>query len=55
MTALDPSVQLPTKEELTVPELNVSSPVLKAGAHHFGKFCDHESKVSTEVYFRESM
>lgn len=31
-------------EELTVPELNVSSPVLKASAHHFGKYCDNESK-----------
>lgn len=46
MSSLDPSFVLPTKEELTVPELNMSSAALKAGAHHFGKYCDNESKVS---------
>lgn len=46
MSGVDPSVELPTKAELTVPELNISSPALKAGAHHFGKYCDHESKVT---------
>lgn len=45
MSAVDPDMSLPTVEELTVPELNLSSPALKAGAHHFGKFCDSQSKV----------
>ncbi|PVD36028.1 hypothetical protein C0Q70_02998 [Pomacea canaliculata] len=35
---------LPSYEELTVPELQVTSSVLRAGAHHFGKYCDEQSK-----------
>ncbi|CAH1774191.1 unnamed protein product [Owenia fusiformis] len=35
---------LPSHEELTVPELELSSGVLRAGAHHFGKYCDFQSK-----------
>jgi len=50
MTAVDPGEWLPSKEELTVRELNLSSPVLKAGAHHFGKYCDEPSKVSAGAY-----
>lgn len=49
MTAVQPDEPMPTIEELTVPELTVSSPVLKAGAHHFGKFCDYQSKVYTYI------
>jgi len=35
---------LPSKEELTVPELELTSSVLRAGAHHFGKYCDKQCK-----------
>ncbi|CAG2163140.1 unnamed protein product [Oppiella nova] len=43
MTITD-DVQLPTYEELDVQEINVSQPVLKASAMHFGKYCDQISK-----------
>jgi hypothetical protein len=36
---------LPEFEEITVPELEVTSSVLRAGAHHFGKYCDKQCKV----------
>ncbi|KAI8521817.1 PREDICTED: NADH dehydrogenase [ubiquinone] 1 alpha subcomplex subunit 8-like [Branchiostoma belcheri] len=36
--------QLPTYEELDVDEVNVTSAVLKAGAHHYGKYCDKVNK-----------
>ena len=36
---------LPTYEELYVQPLNLTSPVLKAGAIHFGEFCKKESNV----------
>ncbi|XP_012283641.1 NADH dehydrogenase [ubiquinone] 1 alpha subcomplex subunit 8 [Orussus abietinus] len=32
--------KLPTEEELTVEEINVSSPVLLAAAFQFGKYCE---------------
>uniref|UniRef100_T1J0Q6 NADH dehydrogenase [ubiquinone] 1 alpha subcomplex subunit 8 n=1 Tax=Strigamia maritima TaxID=126957 RepID=T1J0Q6_STRMM len=35
---------LPNDVELTVEEIPVSSPGLRAAAHHLGKFCDEESK-----------
>lgn len=54
MTAVQPDEVLPTIEELTVPELSLSSPVLKAGAHHFGKFCDYQSKVAYRLRFLTS-
>ncbi len=38
---------LPSEEELKVQEINVSTPVLKAGAIHFGKYCDEQCKVSS--------
>ena len=38
-------VQIPTYEELDVQEINISQPVLKASALHFGKYCDMQSKV----------
>ena len=41
---------LPSPEELKTEEINMSAAPLKAGAHHFGKYCDHESKVSV-TYF----
>lgn len=41
---------LPSYEELTVPELQVTSSVLRAGAHHFGKYCDEQSKVGTSLF-----
>lgn len=38
-------VYLPTEEELTVPEVNLSSPFLHAGAFHFGKHCEFQNNV----------
>ncbi|GFR33277.1 NADH dehydrogenase 1 alpha subcomplex subunit 8 [Trichonephila clavata] len=35
---------LPSPEELKVQEINVSTPTLKAGAIHFGKYCDEQCK-----------
>ncbi|XP_035224211.1 NADH dehydrogenase [ubiquinone] 1 alpha subcomplex subunit 8-like [Stegodyphus dumicola] len=35
---------LPSEEELKVQEINISTPFLKAGAIHFGKYCDHQCK-----------
>ncbi|KAK7482070.1 hypothetical protein BaRGS_00026654 [Batillaria attramentaria] len=35
---------LPSYEELTVPELELTSAALRAGAHHFGKYCDSQCK-----------
>lgn len=37
---------LPTEEELTVPEVNLSSPALRAGAFHMGKYCENQNNVS---------
>ncbi|XP_066259497.1 NADH dehydrogenase [ubiquinone] 1 alpha subcomplex subunit 8 [Euwallacea similis] len=34
---------LPTDEELTVQEVNISGPALKAGAFHLGKVCEYEN------------
>jgi hypothetical protein len=39
-------VELPTEEELTVPEVNISSPALRAGAFHLGKHCENQNNVS---------
>lgn len=36
-------VYLPTEEELTVPEVNLSGPALRAGAFHLGKQCEAEN------------
>lgn len=38
-------VFLPTEEELTVPEVNLSGPALRAGAYHLGKQCEAENNV----------
>ncbi|XP_046580147.1 NADH dehydrogenase [ubiquinone] 1 alpha subcomplex subunit 8-like [Haliotis rubra] len=35
---------LPSYQELTVPEIQLTSAVLRAGAHHFGKYCDNVCK-----------
>ncbi|KAI0233481.1 NADH dehydrogenase [ubiquinone] 1 alpha subcomplex subunit 8 [Lamellibrachia satsuma] len=35
---------LPSYDELTVPEIEMSAAPLRAGSHHFGKFCDHQCK-----------
>jgi len=35
---------LPSKEELTVQEVNMTQAHLKAGALHVGKYCDEQSK-----------
>ncbi|XP_051835535.1 NADH dehydrogenase [ubiquinone] 1 alpha subcomplex subunit 8 [Antechinus flavipes] len=37
-------VELPTLDELKVEEVNVSSAVLKAAAHHYGSQCDKINK-----------
>jgi len=37
-------VWLPSYGELETEEIKLSSPALKAGAVHFGQYCDHESK-----------
>jgi len=37
---------LPTDEELTVPEVNLSSASLRAGAFHMGKYCENQNNVS---------
>lgn len=40
---------LPSDEELTVQELNVSASVLRAGAFHLGKACEFENNVRLEL------
>ncbi|XP_005104816.1 NADH dehydrogenase [ubiquinone] 1 alpha subcomplex subunit 8 [Aplysia californica] len=35
---------LPSYEELTVPELEITSAVFRSTAHHLGKYCDNVSK-----------
>ena len=36
---------LPVDEELTVPEVNLSSASLRAGAFHMGKYCENQNNV----------
>lgn len=43
-------LELPTEEELTVPEVNISSPALRAGAFHLGKHCENQNNVSVSVF-----
>jgi hypothetical protein len=38
-------VWLPSYEELETEEIKLSSPALKAGATHFGRYCDNVCKV----------
>lgn len=39
---------LPTEEELTVTEVELSTPALRAGAFHLGKSCENENNVSSK-------
>lgn len=41
--------ELPTEEELTVPELKLSGPALRAGAFHLGKYCQDTFNVRTTI------
>lgn len=44
--------QLPTEDELTVPELKLSGPALRAGAFHLGKYCQDTFNVRfLDVFF----
>uniref|UniRef100_A0A1E1WYX1 NADH dehydrogenase [ubiquinone] 1 alpha subcomplex subunit 8 n=1 Tax=Amblyomma aureolatum TaxID=187763 RepID=A0A1E1WYX1_9ACAR len=36
--------EFPSDSELNVEEVNISTPALRAGAYHFGKYCDEQSK-----------
>lgn len=36
---------LPTEEELTVQEINISTPALRAAAFHVGKQCEKQNNV----------
>jgi hypothetical protein len=38
-------VYLPPEEELTVQEVNLSGPALRAGAFHYGKYCEFQNNV----------
>lgn len=38
--------ELPTEEELTVPEIKLSGPALRAGSFHLGKYCQNTYNVS---------
>lgn len=42
-------VELPTEEQLTVQEINLSGPALKAGAFHLGKACEWENNVRLSI------
>lgn len=44
---LTKETELPTYEELTVQEVELSTPFLRAGAFHVGKQCEAENNVST--------
>lgn len=47
--AVSPSISLPTEEELTVPEVNVSGVVLRASAFHLGKYCENQNNVRSNL------
>lgn len=38
-------IKLPTDEELTVQEINLSGAALRAGAFHLGKHCEYQNNV----------
>ena len=42
---LTDDVELPSDEELTVKEINLSSPIMRASAVYLGKYCDEQCKV----------
>lgn len=39
-------ITFPSDEELTVPEINLSGPALRAGSFHYGKYCENQNNVS---------
>lgn len=41
--------KLPSEEELTVPELNVTAAAFATGAFHLGKYCEEPCKVSQNL------
>lgn len=43
-------VFLPSEEELTVPEVNLSGPALRAGAFHLGKYCENQNNVINFIF-----
>ena len=45
------SIQLPTFEELDVPDLTISHPVMVAAGTFFGKYCDQQSKVKACIHY----
>ncbi|ESO96503.1 hypothetical protein LOTGIDRAFT_115810 [Lottia gigantea] len=45
---------LPTFEELTVPEIHLTSSVLVSGAHLYGKYCDNINKEFMLCFQEES-
>ena len=42
---------LPSEEELTVQEVEIGYPALKAGSFHLGKYCEAQRDVSTLLFF----
>ena len=42
---------LPSEEELTVQEVEIGYPALKAGSFHLGKYCEAQRDVSTLLLF----
>ena len=40
---------LPSEQELKVQEIDLTTPSLKAGAIHFGKYCHEQCKVSSSI------
>lgn len=44
-------VNLPTNEELTTTEIQLSGAALRAGAFHLGKHCEHENNVSLNTCY----
>ena len=48
------TTELPTFEELEVPEIKMTAVPLLAAALHMGKFCDQQSKVCLSLYLKFS-
>lgn len=42
-------IHLPSDEQLTVPEVNLSGPALRAGSFHLGKYCEYQNNVSYNI------
>lgn len=42
---------IPSDEDLTVPEVNVSGVVLRAASFHLGKYCEDYNNVSIGLYY----